>query len=49
MSNLNKLINEHDQFLTNIKNNPNCSDPIKLDLIIGVVIYCPDIFMPRNA
>lgn len=23
MSNLNKLINEHDQFLTNIKNNPN--------------------------
>ena len=26
-----------------------CSDPIKLDLIIRVVIYCPDIFMPRNA
>ena len=26
-----------------------CSDPIKLDLIIQVVIYCPDIFMPRNA
>lgn len=27
----------------------DCSDPIKLDLIIRVVIYCPDIFMPRNA
>ena len=26
-----------------------CSDPIKLDLVIRVVIYCPDIFMPRNA
>ena len=29
--------------------NSNCSDPIKLDLVIRVVIYCPDIFMPRNA
>ena len=28
---------------------PSCSDPIKLDLVIRVVIYCPDIFMPRNA
>ena len=26
-----------------------CSDPIELDLVIRVVIYCPDIFMPRNA